>query len=104
MSRRNDGSPCVLRIDGYRMNMVPAGQMVLLFNDDRPGVIGAVGDAFGKNEVNIADMTISRQDDLAMMVIKMDAKPCPDVLSQLAQIDPIRKVFAISLPEVSQTS
>ena len=102
MSRRNDGSPCVLRIDGYRMNMVPAGQMVLLFNDDRPGVIGAVGDAFGKNKVNIADMTISRQDDLAMMVIKMDAKPSEAVLSQLGQIEQIRKVFAISLGEVSE--
>ena len=82
--------------------MVPSGEMVLLFNDDRPGVIGAVGEAFGRNEVNIADMTISRQDDLAMMVIKMDDKPSEAVLSQLAQVEPIRQVFAISLPEVSE--
>ena len=101
MSQRNDGSPCVLRIDGYRMNMVPAGQMILIFNDDKPGVIGAVGDTFGKNEVNIADMTISRQGDLAMMVIKIDAQPSPTVLEQLAKVEQIRKVFAISLPELS---
>ena len=103
MSQRNDGSPCVLRIDGYRMNMVPAGQMVLLFNDDKPGVIGAVGTTFGQNRVNIADMSISRQDDLAMMVIKVDAPPSPEVLQQLAQIEPVRKVFSLSLPELSQS-
>ena len=102
MSRRNDGDPCVLKIDGYRMNMVPAGQMVLLFNDDKPGAIGAVGTIFGRNGVNIADMSISRQDDLAMMVIKVDAQPSPDVLKQLGQIELIRKVFTLSLPELTQ--
>ncbi|MCK4850255.1 MAG: ACT domain-containing protein, partial [Phycisphaerae bacterium] len=68
------------------------------------GVIGAVGDAFGKNKINIADMTISRQDDLAMMVIKVDTQPSPAVLQQLAQIKQIRKVFAIYLPELSEQS
>jgi len=100
MSQRNDGAPCVLKIDGYRMNMLPAGQMVLILNDDTPGVIGAVGTTFGRNKVNIADMTISRQDDLAMMVIKVDAAPSQDVLKQLTQIEPVRKVFSISLPEL----
>ena len=102
ISRRNDGNPCVLKIDGYRMNMVPAGQMVLILNDDTPGVIGAVGTTFGRNRVNIADMTISRQDDLAMMVIKVDVAPSADVVEQLAQIEPIRKVFTLSLPELPQ--
>ena len=100
MSRRNDGNPCVLKLDGYRMNMVPDGQMVLILNDDTPGVIGAVGATFGQNQVNIADMTISRQDNLAMMVIKVDAQPSQDVLQQLTQIEPVRKVFCISLPEL----
>ena len=103
MSRRNDGDPCVLKIDGYRMNMVPAGQMVLLFNDDKPGVIGAVGTTFGQNQVNIADMAISRQHDLAMMVIKVDAPPSPELLKELTQVRPIRRVFSLSLPELPQS-
>ena len=104
MAQRNDGNPCVLKIDGYRMNVVPVGQMVLILNDDIPGVIGTVGTTFGRNKVNIADMTISRQDDLAMMVIKVDAVPGPEVLEQLAQIEPVRKVFTLSLPELSASS
>ena len=103
MSVRNDRDPCVLSIDAYRMNMVPAGHMILVFNDDKPGVIGAVGDAFGRNQVNIADMTISRQDALAMMVIKVDTLPGQEILEQLAEIPQIRKVFALSLPELSSS-
>ena len=102
LSQRNDGTPCVLKIDGYRMNMVPAGHMVVIFNDDTPGVIGAVGMIFGRHQVNIADMTISRQDVLAMMVIKIDAPPSPEVLKELGEVQSIRKVFSLSLPELLQ--
>ena len=38
---------------------------------------------------------------LAMMVTKTDTQTCPTVLKQLAQAEPIRKVFAISLPELA---
>lgn len=101
MSRRNNGNPCVLKIDGYRMNMVPAGQMVVILNNDEPGVIGTVGTVFGRHGVNIADMTISRQDDQAMMVIKTDAAPSPEVLKELGQVESILKVFPLSLPELT---
>jgi D-3-phosphoglycerate dehydrogenase len=56
-----DGLPRVLRIDGYSMDMVPEGDMVLVINRDQPGVIGLVGTSFGDAKVNIADMVISRQ-------------------------------------------
>ena len=56
-----DGLPRVLRIDGYAMDMVPEGHMVLIFNQDQPGVIGTVGSSFGDAQVNIADMVISRE-------------------------------------------
>ena len=34
--------------------------MVVITNDDRPGVIGTVGTLLGSAEVNIADMDVSR--------------------------------------------
>src|SRR5215203_6787563 len=57
----SDGLPRVLRIDGFAMDMVPEGHMVVLTNKDQPGVIGAVGTLFGEAQVNIADMVISRE-------------------------------------------
>jgi hypothetical protein len=58
-----DGLPRVLRVDGYQMDMVPEGHMVLIQNKDQPGVIGTVGTTFGDASVNIADMVISREID-----------------------------------------
>src|SRR5437763_6513941 len=37
-----DGVPRVLRIDGFAMDMIPEGNMVLIINKDQPGVIGTV--------------------------------------------------------------
>src|SRR5688500_2265790 len=58
-----DALPRVLRIDGYQMDMIPEGNMVLIQNKDQPGVIGTVGTTFGDASVNIADMVISRETD-----------------------------------------
>jgi D-3-phosphoglycerate dehydrogenase len=71
-----DGGPRILRIDGYQMNMAATGDMVLIHNDDRPGVIGLVGTVFGDHNVNIADMTLSRHAGRALMVLKLDG-PAP---------------------------
>ncbi len=94
----HDERPHVWSIDGYRMDMVPEGEMVLLFNDDRPGVIGIVGTLFGRAGMNISDMTIARREERAVMVIKTDA-PLPDkLLQELRAAEPILWVDSVSLP------
>ena len=47
------------------MDMIPEGNMVIIVNQDQPGVIGTVGSTFGDAQVNIADMVISREIDQA---------------------------------------
>lgn len=95
-----DGLPRILAIDGYRMEMKPAGEMIILFNDDRPGVIGLVGMTFGAHDINIADMTISRQGDRACMLLSTDTPPNPEGLAAMAAQGPIRLVKHVSLPEL----
>ena len=68
-----DGRPRILAIDGYRMELIPERTIVLIVNDDRPGVIGLVGQAFGSAGINIADMALSRRGKTALMVLKLDA-------------------------------
>lgn len=94
-----DGRPRVLEVNGYRMDMVPAGNMVLLFNDDRPGVIGAVGMAFGKQQVNIADMTISRQGKTALMILRVDTEPTKELVAAMKAIPAIQEMHSVTLPE-----
>ncbi len=96
-----DGLPRVRELAGHHMDLVPAGPMVMVFNDDRPGVIGLVGTMFGEHRVNIADMAISRLGDRAMMVLRTDSDPPVGLLEALAAArPPIREVHAVSLPPI----
>ena len=98
-----DGLPRVLRIDNYAMDMVPEGQMALIINQDQPGVIGTVGSAFGDAKVNIADMVISRAfgkdgKATALMVIKTDSEPTPELLKKLREKPGILRARSLVLP------
>ncbi|MGK0275815.1 MAG: D-3-phosphoglycerate dehydrogenase [Ilumatobacter sp.] len=55
---RNDQR--IVNIDNIPFDVPPADHMVVITNDDRPGVIGTVGTLLGSAEVNIADMDVSR--------------------------------------------
>lgn len=98
-----DGLPRVLRVDGYGMDMIPEGNMVLIVNQDQPGVIGTVGSSFGDAQVNIADMVISREfgtdgKATALMVIKTDSQPPESLLNRLKARPNILRVKSLVLP------
>jgi len=97
----DDGNPRVLGIDGYRMDLVPDHTIVLIFNDDRPGVIGLVGQRVGEAGINIADMALSRRGKTALMVLKLDV-PLPEDLrdSLRSENPPILSVRSVTLPPV----
>lgn len=94
-----DLKPRIVEIDRYFMDMLPAGWMVLLKNEDRPGMIGSVGNAFGQAGINIADMTISRREETALMVLKVDAEPTDTVLRDILERPGILKIAKVKLPE-----
>lgn len=98
-----DGLPRIRAIDGYRMDLVASGPLALVVNDDRPGVIGLVGQKLGDAGVNVADMALSRQGRTALMVLKLD-EPMPEaVRDQLSALrPPILSVRRISLPPLAE--
>ncbi|RIK67328.1 MAG: phosphoglycerate dehydrogenase [Planctomycetota bacterium] len=94
-----DGLPRILGIDGYRMEMVPEGLLLLIFNDDQPGVIGLVGTLMGTHRINIADMTLSRRARTALMLLKIDGGVPEAVMDELrGKSPPILSVRAVTLP------
>jgi len=99
----DDLRPRVVEINGYQMDMTPDGTMVLLQNEDLPGMIGQVGMAFGGAKVNIADMTISRRDPgdgnpTALMTLKVDAEPPAELIDQLNKTPGVLRVAVVKLP------
>ena len=53
--------PRIVRVDGYRVDAIPGGQMMVARNTDEPGVIGLIGTVMGEYGVNIAGMFNARE-------------------------------------------
>ncbi len=89
----------IVQIDQYPVDIPPAGNLLLVSHNDRPGIIGKVGTLLGMNEVNIATMQVGRKvvGGSAIMVLTID-KPAPrDVLDQLNALPELDKVKEITL-------
>jgi D-3-phosphoglycerate dehydrogenase len=75
------GEPRLVLLNGVAVDAPLSGTMMLMMNDDRPGVIGAVGSILGRHEVNIANFALGRNDRRAVGVVTVD-DPDGDALSK----------------------
>jgi D-3-phosphoglycerate dehydrogenase len=53
--------PRIVRVDGYRVDAIPGGRMMVARNTDEPGVIGLIGTVMGEYGINIAGMYNARE-------------------------------------------
>jgi len=90
----------VTAIDDFYMELEPAGDLVITFNVDKPGVIGEVGSTFGKMGINIASMTFGRKLDTkeACLALTLDNVPPKDLLEDLRAKEFMKRVQHVSLP------
>jgi D-3-phosphoglycerate dehydrogenase len=67
--------PRIVRLDGFRFDAMPEGELLLVSNDDRPGIVGMVGSLLGAHQVNIAYMSLGRDriGGHAIAVINIDS-------------------------------
>jgi D-3-phosphoglycerate dehydrogenase len=93
------GEPRILRFGDLRVDVRPAGKMIVLANNDAPGVIGRVGTLLGKAGVNIADMRVGRRSahGEAVMVLNVDEAVSPAVREQLSRLDGVRRAHWVEL-------
>ncbi len=74
-----------MALDGHTTDVPPATNMLVVRNDDRPGMIGVVGTALGEAGVNIADMDVGRAPTpgSALMVLATTAPVPPELIDRL---------------------
>ncbi|MCB0971316.1 MAG: ACT domain-containing protein, partial [Acidimicrobiales bacterium] len=84
----------VVQIDGHSIDVPPAANLMVVRNDDRPGVIGRVGTILGDAQVNIADMDVGRSvhGESALMVIATTEPVPAEVVEALRACDGITSV------------
>jgi D-3-phosphoglycerate dehydrogenase len=79
------------KIDGFRMEAVPEGHILMLHNRDVPGVVGRVGTLLGENGINIAGIELGRErvGGMALSLIHVDDAVAPAVLAELRRLPQI---------------
>ena len=88
------GAQRIVEIDEHTFDVPPAPYMLMVTNDDRPGVIGTVGTLLGDAGVNIDDMDVGRTSDpgTAVMLIAPSAPVPAEVVAALRTAPGITRV------------
>ena len=89
--------PRIIRIGPFSMEAIPEGNVLVLSNEDRPGVIGNLGKTLGDHGINIASMQIGRDKPggEALSFLQVDSEPGEDVIKALKKLKHIKTVTKV---------
>ncbi len=90
----------LVRLNTFRLEALPSGPMLLVYNRDIPGVIGALGTAIGAGGVNISRMTVGREEDHGRNIILLntDTLIAPELLQKVRDLEHIDAAVVLELP------
>jgi D-3-phosphoglycerate dehydrogenase len=93
------GEPHIVQADGYWVDFVPGGPLLVTYHRDRPGLIGHVGTLLGGADVNISGMYVGRlaPREQAMMVLTLDEPVPTDVLRLLNAEPDIERAIGVTV-------
>jgi D-3-phosphoglycerate dehydrogenase / 2-oxoglutarate reductase len=91
----------IVSINGYDVELAMAEHMVVMLYQDRPGIVAVYGKAFAEANINIAAMTIARQQKggKALSVITIDSPVEPNVLETVREAIQADTMCSVSLVE-----
>jgi len=96
----------LVQLGPYRMESYLDGHMLFFLHRDVPGIIGYVGNIFGKHNVNIAQMTVGRNTPTpggeAIAALNLDSTPPEEAIKEMKQHENISTVNIVKLPGVGQ--
>jgi D-3-phosphoglycerate dehydrogenase len=86
-------------VDGVEVDVIPQGNVVLVKNEDTPGIVGKVGTLLGSHKVNIARMGLGRKpgSGRAIMLIEVDSEVPSEAMAELKGTPGVREVRFIRL-------
>jgi D-3-phosphoglycerate dehydrogenase len=95
----SNGEPKLLEIDGYEVDVKLTDYLLLINNNDVPGVIGKVGTIVGDENINVATMTVARKQkgDKALMVLNVDDYIADEVLAKFNNCSDINFAKSVKL-------
>lgn len=77
--------PRIVKINQIYMEAVPEGNMLFINNNDKPGLVGAVGTILAEDKINIAGITLGRESEggTAISVVNVDSEVPESTIQKL---------------------
>jgi len=84
----------IVKINTFRLEMIPSGHLALIHNIDRPGSIGQIGTVLGRHSINIGKMQVGQEEegDRNIIFLSTDTPIPPDVQEELRQLSLVKTV------------
>ena len=92
-------TPRIVSVNSRPVEARPHGVILVLENTDRPGMVGRIGTLLGEYGVNIATMSLSRNQagGTALTVLNLDTAPSEELLTEIRASEDIRSAQVIEL-------
>ena len=93
----------IIRVDGYQVENVPEGNILVVKNQDKPGVIALIGTVLEQADINVAMMNLSRRESSgkAVSLLTVDQTIPDAILEQLRQDPRILSARQVTLPPLA---
>jgi len=93
------GDSRIVQFDEFYFEAVLSKDMLILTNNDIPGVIGRLGSALGASNINIAGFHLGRikEGEKAVAVVNIDSQPNDKTIQTLREISGILNVSTVTL-------
>ncbi|MBI4764503.1 MAG: phosphoglycerate dehydrogenase [Deltaproteobacteria bacterium] len=91
--------PRIVRLNNFRLEAIPEGHMLLIYNEDKPGVIGSIGMTLGKHRINIERMQVGQEKEKGGNIILLTTDrviPGP-ALKELISLPSVKKALPLEL-------
>lgn len=94
--------PRLVRLNSFRLEAMVSGPMLLVFNNDVPGVIGALGTTLGNAGVNISRMTVGREEksNQNIILLSTDELVSKELLAKVKSLASINNAQVLDLTSV----
>jgi D-3-phosphoglycerate dehydrogenase len=94
----------LVQLGPYHLDSFLDGIMLIFTHRDVPGLIGFIGTIFGKHQVNIAQMTVGRQQPggEAIAVLNLDTQPPEQALTEVRSHPKISSLSVVKLPAAGE--
>ncbi len=89
----------IVNLNGYTVDLIPEGKLLIFDHFDQPGIIGQFGTILGKAKINIATMQVGRKKTggRAIAILRLDQAVAEEILEELKGINGIENIYQVEL-------